>query len=123
MKRCEIICVACWIVLIAGVLAIYNFAQNFTPEIQAPEITAVRSDGDGAITVEWSAVDYATSYRVFRRAEGQEWQRIKVLPSSSLTYTDTDILDGNCEYALRACNGSMGNINLSDYSIPASYHE
>lgn len=120
MKRWVISCAAGWIVLITSAFVLYNFAQNFTPKIDVPEIIAVRSDIDGTVIVEWGAVNYATSYRIFRRTNGLEWKLLKVVSSSTFSYTDADVA-GSCEYTLRACNGTMGHINLSDYSTPVTY--
>ena len=120
MRKWTMPCIISWILLIVCAWSLFSFAQHFAPEINAPEIISVTANGDGAIVIKWSGVDFATSYRVFRRVPGEEYKLLKVVPNSTFSYTDSGAAGQGYEYAMRACNGSMGNLNLSGYSLPMS---
>lgn len=122
MKKWAISCIAGWAILLSMMCLLYSFAKDFVPEIASPKLTAIQEGSDQAVQLEWTAVDYATSYRIFRREnENQDWMLLKVVPSSTLSYIDENSPSHGVQYAVRTCNGSMEHLNLSDYSNILSY--
>lgn len=115
MKRTAAACAICWIILLSGVLTLYNFGKNLAVEMEPPAITGI-SCADGAVTLEWNAVDYATSYRVYRRPKDGAWELLGAVGNNVHSYTDELSKNIPDIYAVRSCNVSLGNVNLSSYS-------
>ncbi|MCD7761245.1 MAG: Ig-like domain-containing protein, partial [Clostridiales bacterium] len=72
--------------------------------LSTPSLTSAANATSG-ITVKWSAVSDADSYRVYRKVSGGSWKQIGT--SSSTSYTDTTAVSGTTYiYTVRAVNGS-----------------
>ncbi|MBX7101480.1 MAG: fibronectin type III domain-containing protein [Myxococcaceae bacterium] len=60
--------------------------------------------GNGALTVGWSTVPNATSYRLFRRSRTSDWVELTA-PLSATSFTDTTVTNGVAyRYAVQAVN-------------------
>lgn len=122
MKKLFAACTAGWSILIISAGAVYYTAKNDVPIIEAPELVSVQEIEDQGVEIEWTSVDYATSYRVFRREnEACEWELLEVVTAETFSYTDMAPPESGCQYSMRTCNGSMGHLNLSDYSNILTY--
>lgn len=66
--------------------------------------TLTYKKADTGITLNWSYVNSATGYYVWKRTSGSEWEKIKDITSgSNLTYTDTSLTEGcSATYCVQA---------------------
>ena len=75
--------------------------------LDIPSLLSVKNATTG-VTVKWSKVNGATSYRVYRKASGSDadWKLLKTVSSTS--YTDKSSLTKGIKYlyTVRACKGS-----------------
>ena len=75
--------------------------------LDIPSLLSVKNATTG-VTVKWSKVNSATSYRVYRKASGSDadWKLLKTVSSTS--YTDKSSLTKGIKYlyTVRACKGS-----------------
>lgn len=68
-----------------------------TPTIEVKELAYNK------VQVNWSAVEDAEGYRVYRKVAGGSWVRLKTLSAKTLTYTDKTVVVGTkYYYAVRA---------------------
>lgn len=87
-----------------------------SPEIifvAAPKITLVYNRHVG-VSVSWAAVDGAAQYRVLRKAEGGEWERISGLTTET-TFVDTTAVSGTRYYYTVRCVDASGTSYTSGY--------
>ena len=111
-------CALSWALLTALLCGLYYYANHVvTVELEAPQIQAQTLE-DGAVSLTWNAVDYATSYRIYQRPVNGDWSLVKAVPSITLSYTVEEKFDGPAEYSVRTCNASGGRTTLSPYSAP-----
>lgn len=74
-----------------------------TPTVEAKELDYNK------VQINWSAVEDASGYRVYRKPAGGSWVRLKTLSDENLTYTDKTVVVGTkYYYSVRA------------YCVPAS---
>ena len=86
---------------------------GFELVLAAPEVGAERTEK--GITVTWTKVDYATSYRLYHRTSGGDWSLVKAFGASQLSYTG-EFEGKSIEYAVRSCSALTGETVLSGYS-------
>lgn len=111
-------CALSWALLTALLCGLYYYANHVvTVELEAPQIQAEVLE-DSTVSLSWNAVDYATSYRLYRRNVGGDWSLVVAVPSATLTYTEPMDFEGPVEYSVRTCNASGGRTTLSPYSAP-----
>ncbi|MCD7760749.1 MAG: hypothetical protein LUH16_03100, partial [Clostridiales bacterium] len=88
------------------------------PCLSQPSVTL--SNASTGVKVTWGAVDGAQSYRVYRKVSGGSWKQIATVSVSTLTYTDTAVVDNSGTtyyYTVRAVSGSILSSYVSDVSI------
>lgn len=93
-----------------------NIGDAVIPQLKpaTPVIKSV-AVGTKGVAVTWNAVDGATSYTVYRRLVGGNWQVIKV--TSSTKFTDTTVVSGKTyQYTVKARNAA----GLSGYKASAN---
>lgn len=118
MKGSIVKCALSWALLIALLCGLYYYANYVVAiQLQAPQIQAEVLE-DSTVSLSWNAVDYATSYRLYRRNVGGDWSLVVAVPSATLTYTEPMDFEGPVEYSVRTCNASGGRTTLSPYSAP-----
>ena len=94
-------CALSWALLTALLCGLYYYANHVvTVELEAPQIQAQTLE-DGAVSLTWNAVDYATSYRIYQRPVNGDWSLVKAVPSITLSYTVEEEFDGPAEYSVR----------------------
>ena len=77
-------CALSWALLTALLCGLYYYANHVvTVELEAPQIQAQTLE-DGAVSLTWNAVDYATSYRIYQRPVNGDWSLVKAVPSITL---------------------------------------
>ncbi len=70
--------------------------------VPAPNVSSFKNTSKG-VQLSWKKVSVASSYRVYRKAEGGKWELIKKLNNSTFTFTDTDVKSGvKYSYAVKA---------------------
>lgn len=75
--------------------------------LAAPVVTNIYNIANGLV-LRWSKVTGATNYTVYRKTADSDWEALKTVASSVLTYTDTDVEQGTKYlYTVRAVNGSI----------------
>ena len=80
--------------------------------VAAAEVGAITRDGD-ALTITWGAVEGASEYGVYRKVGTGSWERVTVVDSSVLSYTDAGITSGiTYFYRIRTYG-----VNRYDYSV------
>ncbi len=81
----------------------------------APEITSISAE-DGTVTLAWSTVNGATSYRIFR-ADSATGARTQIKIRTTPNYTDTTVEEGKTYYYfVAAYNASTAELSeLSEY--------
>ena len=84
---------------------------DFTLDV--PVVKAVRTQS--GIRITWTSVDYATSYRLYRRPVGGDWSLIQAFGASQFTY-EGEYEGDDVEYAVRSCSTLTGETKLSAYS-------
>lgn len=114
----RIIClfVASLVILSLILVVLHFFAANYDVELDTPVIVSYEKE-NGSITFSWSAVMYATSYRIYRKPAAGQWSLIAVCSSNQMTFTES-ISETEVAYAVRACNVAGKNITLSEMSAP-----
>ena len=88
--------------------------------LSAPVFTAAESGSDGVI-LKWEAVSGVSNYRVDKYYDdGRGWQTLST--TSRLTYTDTEVSDGNSyQYRLLGLNGA-GSVITSTTTKTVTYN-
>lgn len=80
-----------------------------------PEVTILNVYG--GISVKWTQVEGATSYRVYRKAPGGNWELLKT-GLTGLSYTDATAQDAaEYVYAVQSCNTTGGSAYASSEQI------
>ena len=115
MKKLVICCAASWIVLAAMVFGLFQYASQLEVTMEAPAARLLAGEND-RLTLQWTPVDYATSYRVYTTNESGGWVLLKAVGSgvTSFELPAGSSLEGT--YAVRSCNVSMEKTTLSAYS-------
>ncbi|MCD7802483.1 MAG: hypothetical protein LUH09_06215 [Clostridiales bacterium] len=98
----------------------YNTAGVSGLWLSAPKITSVSTSSSG-VSIKWSAVSGATSYRIYRKTSGGSW---KLLASTTKNqYIDTATLNSGTSYyyTVRGCaslnSSTVLGVLASDYSF------
>lgn len=113
MKKGTVIGFFVSLAVLAGLLlGLFRYADGLTVELETPEILSMKVE-DGKATFTWSAVDFATSYRVYSQTEDGSWKLVKPVGTDSGSFT----ADGFGIYAVRACNVAGERTALSDYAV------
>ena len=74
--------------------------------LSAPNVTV--TNFKSGVSVQWSAVEGATSYIIYRKVPGGSWKTVKT-GRTSLSYTDTKVEYGTTYiYAVRSCDATGG---------------
>lgn len=83
--------------------------------LKAPQVISAVNSKNG-ITVTWEECDFATSYRLLRKKQGdKKWKAIKILSSEKTSYTDTKTENGvKYFYTLRQINGEYKSTYLTN---------
>lgn len=82
----------------------YNKNGISTKCVSAPKLSKVKNTSFG-VSVSWKKVSGATSYRVYRKTSGGDWELIKKLNNETFTYTDTTAKSGiKYTYSVKALN-------------------
>lgn len=102
--------------LISFLIGLHCYVASMEINIEAPEILSVCYEDDNIILT-WSTVDFATSYRVYSRSVDGNWNQIKVVSGSTVSYSE-EFPENAVQYAVRACNVCGDRISLSEYSVP-----
>lgn len=69
---------------------------KFIPEIETPVLRSVSLKKTGVI-IQWQKAKNAEGYIIYRRAPGENWQRLKKVDGSTLSYID-ETLTGGTKY-------------------------
>ena len=98
------------------IVGLIIIAGRVSLEIDPPSNVKLENQLQGN-KISWETVDYATSYRVYRRQSQGEWEQLSVVSSSTLSYLD-DNAALDYEYAVKAYHlSAFGAKSLSDYSV------
>ena len=82
----------------------YDKAGITLDVLKAPVINTIKAINSG-IYLKWSKVSGAESYVIYRRAAGEKWSYLTVLPAGKLSFTDTTMTPGyTYAYTVRAVN-------------------
>jgi len=85
--------------------------------VPSPPDSIAVTTADSQVTLTWSASTLATSYNVYRSTGGGAYEQMNADPLDVLTYTDTNLTDGDTyTYVVTAVN-SLGE---SEYSTPVT---
>ncbi len=76
---------------------------------------------DGKVTVTWDAVNGATSYKVFRSADGQSFSQVGFSLSNS--FTDNSPLSGLNYYRIQALGANDVQSEMSAMTLPIAYSD
>ena len=88
-----------------GTLGSYDRTGISVKYVEAVQLTSVTNTASGT-TVNWSAVDGASSYIVYRRLSGGSWSRLGAVKSTS--YSDSTLTSGTTYYyTVRAVYGGV----------------
>ena len=93
------------------VIGLHRYAAELDVELDAPKILSM-SYKDGKATFTWSAVEFATSYRLYKMNGDGGWTMLKPVGTDTRSFT----ADGFGTYAVRACNVAGEKTTLSDYA-------
>lgn len=119
MKRKRFFRALSWIVLIALAAGLYGYvyvhAARTETTISAPSVQIVRGE-DGKLILQWKAVSYATSYRLYRLNEGSGWELLGAVGAGVHSYELPADSPVGSVYAVRACHTSKIGTALSKYS-------
>ena len=106
-----------------GIAQYYNLSkQTGDEEIAKGEITSLRSDGSGKITIQWKGLSDIVGYEIYRSESlNGNYEKIADVPSNLLTYTDKNATAGTTYcYKIRGKgNGVYGDFSevKSGFSI------
>ncbi len=106
IKQTSLLLVISTALLITVVLLVINYARSADAVVQPPEELTIKTTVDGN-SLSWKDVDYATSYRVYRRGLDGSWEQIAVLPSSKQSYADLEAPKSICQYGVKAYHKSF----------------
>ena len=86
-------------------------------KLSYPSGFAVKEVATDAIKLVWNKSSNASGYYIYRSIDNKNFSKIKVLPSSSTSYTNTALyLDTTYYYKIASYVNSNGSIGLSDKS-------
>ena len=86
------------------------YAEKEIVYLDVPEFS-VKATTTG-VSISWSKVDGAKSYKIMRKVKGGSWKTIKTVSSSTTSYTDKDAISGKkIYYVVKAVDGSY----ISEY--------
>ena len=99
--------------IIRGNLAKNEYWPKYASSVLTPSLSSVTNTING-ILVKWNAVANADGYRVYRRTNGGDWERIAIIKDGgTIEYSDTSVKSGTkYTYTIRASLGDT----LSNYN-------
>lgn len=95
----------------------FSDVKSAKPYPSKPTLSSVKRSSNYKLVVKWKKVSGATSYRIYRSANGGDYKLIKTAKSSARSYTDTGVVPGvTYRYKITAVKGA----GVSAYSVVKS---
>ncbi|KAF5034172.1 hypothetical protein DSECCO2_598990 [anaerobic digester metagenome] len=106
-----------WGTMVVLLICLYHYASVVEVDLEPPNIQAAEQH-NSTVTFSWAPVEYASSYRIYRRNLGGGWRLVEAVSFTTLSYSEQVKIGKEVQYAVRACNISGKRTTLSDYSNP-----
>ncbi|MBX9232149.1 transglutaminase domain-containing protein [Coprococcus catus] len=91
-------------------------AKANSAEPEMPKLGKAENDTDGNIRINWSPVDGAEGYRIYRKENGKGWKGLTNVGADAVSYTDQSGITGTkYTYTIRAYVMNKDKMMLSSY--------
>lgn len=114
MKKIGLWLMLSWASLFAVLLGTTYYAKTAANRLEAPVVSLAFENGAAKLT--WTAVKYATSYRVYSKAAGENWHQEQIVGSDTLEWRGAEPATKETMLAVRAVNASKNGFIFSDYA-------
>lgn len=98
----------------------FQVYQGNLPPLNVPQNVVAAAKPMGKVLLNWSPVDLAIAYQIYRQAPGEStltpYQRVNVTGAVSTELTDTTSVDGLYRYSVASIRGANGQESLSGQS-------
>ena len=97
-----------------------------TVDLQAPDAPAgltVTEEGNAQVGLKWNTVGGAAGYNLYRSpVSGGGWEKVNAAQLDGLTYTDTELLNGQTYYYVVTALDAVGNESPNSNEVSALPH-
>lgn len=91
----KLTCMVLSVIMFLSIFTIVPTADKVNAATSAPTGLKINEYSSSAAKISWSKVSGATGYIVYRSTNGSDFSKLKILSSSSISYTNTGLASGS----------------------------